>query len=296
MAEPPPPPPSNASSSSSFSGGDFSNNLLSDLAPLLTLFREQVTKQFLSLSMGWAGNVLIAIGPLGIMSILVSAIRVGGMKRLKALIGRARESGVTAEAKLLSSTSVEVCEMWIVRAYGSPRTIQLVILFDSSIHEWTSGWTVLSLGRAYKEEVLIEASGKQLAANDVAFTVAPNLTLYAPGLIGTATKMGKQLGLGLLLQTVALASPAIVMHQTRWSVSPYGYACYATGTVMIGIGLALCSRIIEGSTTELELVPNPKRKVPLHILTVRNADLRTECETDTDTLHVHIGSTIGKHR
>jgi hypothetical protein len=35
-----------------FDGNDFANNLFSDLAPLLTLFGEQVTKQFLSMSMG----------------------------------------------------------------------------------------------------------------------------------------------------------------------------------------------------------------------------------------------------
>lgn len=36
------------SSDNEFDGSNFSNNLFSDLAPLLTLFGEQVTKQFLS--------------------------------------------------------------------------------------------------------------------------------------------------------------------------------------------------------------------------------------------------------
>jgi hypothetical protein len=71
-----------------FQGDEFSNNLFSDLAPLLTLFGEQVTKQFLSMSMGWADDVLLAMGPLGIMTVVVSAIRVGGIKTLKAFIGR----------------------------------------------------------------------------------------------------------------------------------------------------------------------------------------------------------------
>jgi hypothetical protein len=71
-----------------FGGDEFSNNLFSDLAPLLTLFGEQVTKQFLSMSMGWADDVLLAMGPLGIMTVIVSAIRVGGIKTLKAFVGR----------------------------------------------------------------------------------------------------------------------------------------------------------------------------------------------------------------
>lgn len=74
--------------SGEFEGDEFSNNLFSDLAPLLTLFGEQVTKQFLSMSMGWADNVLLAMGPLGIMTVIVSAIRVGGVKKLKAIVGR----------------------------------------------------------------------------------------------------------------------------------------------------------------------------------------------------------------
>jgi len=71
-----------------FPGDEFANNLFSDLAPLLTLFGEQVTKQFLSMSMGWADNILLAMGPLGILTIIVSAIRVGGVRQLKALVGR----------------------------------------------------------------------------------------------------------------------------------------------------------------------------------------------------------------
>ncbi|KAI8649387.1 hypothetical protein NCS56_01486800 [Fusarium sp. Ph1] len=98
--------------SDEFEGDDFSNNLFRDLAPLLNLFGEQATKQFLSMSMGWADNVLLAMGPLGINTTIVSAIRVGGGKRLKALIGRARESPSVAEQELLSSTSQSVCEMW----------------------------------------------------------------------------------------------------------------------------------------------------------------------------------------
>ncbi|KAK7216378.1 hypothetical protein V2G26_004381 [Clonostachys chloroleuca] len=70
-------------------GDDFSNNLFSDLAPVLALFGERVTMQFMSQSMGWADNLILAMGPLGIITIIISAIRVGGPKWLKALVGRA---------------------------------------------------------------------------------------------------------------------------------------------------------------------------------------------------------------
>jgi hypothetical protein len=50
-------------STDQFSGNDFSNNLFTDLAPLLALFGETVTKQYLSITMGWEDCVLLAVGP-----------------------------------------------------------------------------------------------------------------------------------------------------------------------------------------------------------------------------------------
>lgn len=115
-------------------GEDFSNNLVSDLAPILTLFGEQVTKQFMSQSMGWADNVVFAMAPLGIITAIVGAIRVGGPIWLKAIIGRARENRAVAEVELMSSTSHDVCELWngqsIVRMMGSSPILELIYLHE----------------------------------------------------------------------------------------------------------------------------------------------------------------------
>jgi len=113
-------------------GDDFSNNLLSDLAPILTLFGDQVTKQFMSQSMGWADNIIFAMAPLGIITAVVGAIRVGGPTWLKAIIGRAREHKASAEVELTSSTSHDVCELWngqtIVRMVGSAPILDLIYI------------------------------------------------------------------------------------------------------------------------------------------------------------------------
>ncbi|KAM0431394.1 hypothetical protein ACHAPT_005371 [Fusarium lateritium] len=116
------------------SGDDFSNNLFSDLAPairLLALFGERVTMQFISGAMGWADNIALSMAPLGIITTIVSAIRVGGPTWLKAIIGRARENLAVAEAELMSSTSDEVCELWngreIVRCIGSTAIREFII-------------------------------------------------------------------------------------------------------------------------------------------------------------------------
>ena len=67
---------------------NFANNAFSNLAPLLTLFGDEVTKQFLANSLWFPDTLLLAIAPLGIMTIIVSAIRVGGSRLMKSIIGR----------------------------------------------------------------------------------------------------------------------------------------------------------------------------------------------------------------
>ena len=86
----------------------------------------------MSQSMGWADNIILAMAPLGIVTVIVGAIRVGGPSWLKAIIGRARENRAVAEAELMSSTSHEVCELWnghqIVRIIGSGPIREFIIL------------------------------------------------------------------------------------------------------------------------------------------------------------------------
>lgn len=117
---------------SSDNGNDFTYNFISDLGPLLALFGERVAQQFMSQSMGWADNIIFAMGPLGIITAIVAAIRVGGPSWLKAIIGRARENRANAEVELMSSTSHEVCELWngqqIVRILGSPEVKELIYI------------------------------------------------------------------------------------------------------------------------------------------------------------------------
>ncbi|KAK3341779.1 hypothetical protein B0T25DRAFT_559312 [Lasiosphaeria hispida] len=88
--------------------------------------------QFMGQSMGWADNIILAMAPLGIITAIVGAIRVGGPSWLKAIIGRARESRAVAESELMSSTSNEVCELWngqeIVRVMGEGPIREFVIL------------------------------------------------------------------------------------------------------------------------------------------------------------------------
>ncbi|KAI5813867.1 hypothetical protein BZA77DRAFT_267852, partial [Pyronema omphalodes] len=86
----------------------------------------------MSQSLGWLDHIIMAMAPLGILTAMVAAIRIGGPSWLKALIGRARENTATAELELMSSTSHDVGELWngqtIVRTLGSPEVKQLIFV------------------------------------------------------------------------------------------------------------------------------------------------------------------------
>ena len=89
--------------------------------------------------MGWADCIVLGMAPLGIITAIVAAIRVGGPSWLKAIIGRARESRAIPEAELMSSTSREVCELWngheIVRIMGEGPIREFIILLPEDKEE-----------------------------------------------------------------------------------------------------------------------------------------------------------------
>lgn len=116
---------------------DFTNNLATDLAPLITLFGDQVTKQYLSESVGFLDTLIFALAPLGIITAVVSAIRVSGSPSLRAFVGRAQEGPGNAEVELLSCTSETTAELWngggIARVFGNPMVLEVVVEEDDSI-------------------------------------------------------------------------------------------------------------------------------------------------------------------
>ncbi|KAJ4317788.1 hypothetical protein N0V84_007150 [Fusarium piperis] len=152
-------------------GGGFDNvvdSLNTDLAPLITLFGERVTMQFISQMVGFADCFVLATVPLGIITIMVSAIRVGGPAWLKAAVGRAKENKATAELELMSSTSPEVCELYdgqtIVRCLGSGSVWQYMCLFrkgtgSDETQSQNVKMEVMTLKEAARRGFLIQTKG-----------------------------------------------------------------------------------------------------------------------------------------
>jgi hypothetical protein len=115
---------------------DFTNNLATDLGPLLALFGDDLTKQYLSESTKFVDYIIFAMAPVGILTALVSVIRVCGDTSLRAFIGKAQEADGAIEAELCTSTSRDVCELFnqagITRVLGRPRLLELVYYPDEA--------------------------------------------------------------------------------------------------------------------------------------------------------------------
>lgn len=260
-------------------GDSFTNNLLTDLAPILALFGEQVTKQFISRSLTVYECILFASCPIGIMTAVVSAIRVAAPNSWKAIVGRAMESHAAAELEVLSSTSNEVCELWngqgIVRVMGSPEVLELLYVdalkdkdncglftlteesfktilegeFPPELHDQRGYWMTFSDS---KEEP--EKSG----AAPVQF--APNIALN----LGTPSRERKPMlrflaVLGVMVQLAAVVYGAMITYYPPWAsvftkdgepVVSAAFPIMAVGTLMVAIGMFLCAAVVERSTDE----------------------------------------------
>jgi hypothetical protein len=108
------------------------------------------------------------MAPLGIITILVSAIRVGGPLWLKAMVGRAKENVSDIEIELMSSTSREVCDLYngasIVRSQGTAPVWEYICLFPKgsagSPPDEDSQVRFLTLNQAVKDGLLEEITSE----------------------------------------------------------------------------------------------------------------------------------------
>ena len=99
-------------------------------APLITLFGERLTKQFLSESISPLDNVIFALSPLGVLTAVVSVIRICGSSSLRAFVGRAQEGPAEAESELLPCVSESTAELFndggVARVFGRPKIMEIV--------------------------------------------------------------------------------------------------------------------------------------------------------------------------
>ncbi|KAH8588710.1 hypothetical protein B0O99DRAFT_693150 [Bisporella sp. PMI_857] len=267
---------------------DFSNNLATDIAPIITLFGEQPTKQFLSEStFGWDA-LTVALFPLGILTIVVSAIRVSDVGILKSFIGRAQEAQGTAEVELCSSTSDSVCELWggrgVTRIFGRPKILEFVCqsrqdvaedYFYPSLGSKDQGKANIPPCGIYNTEAFLsnstrwsnsESNGKSSQSQSEklrSFAPKPNLSLN----IGIANRspywscFAATFGLVLVASWVGFSSWVTFIQEFENEDGPIPhrhvfFSLLIVGSTVNSIGIGLCAYLINRTTREREFKRN----------------------------------------
>ncbi|KAH8885873.1 hypothetical protein GQ53DRAFT_628821, partial [Thozetella sp. PMI_491] len=205
---------------------------------------------FMSQSLVWTDNLLFAIGPLGVITAIVCAIRVGGPHWLKAFIGRGREPKSEVEKELMSSTSAEVCEMWngnsLVRVVGQSRVVGLALVFDEDGRRL----------KRHRSKDGADNSSESLVTTPLLGS-SPNISLNYQ-VSHNVTELAWFALLSILLQGVVLAIDGLLTYYWAYTnngqaVSSAAFPLLVIGTGLLTIGLYLCSFIIQDGTRETRL-------------------------------------------
>lgn len=259
---------------------DFSNNLATDLGPLLVLFGEAMTKQYLSECTSFLDYLIFALAPIGILTAMTSAIRVCGYPALRAFIGRAQEGQGAVEAELCTSTSRDVCELYnrggITRVLGRPYILELVYILGGKDNRSTAG---LHLFNDYLQSDqhnqlwnrVNPSKSRQTAPDDDrndnnGFAPHPNISLNAGIVKRPDWVFGVVAVTGILLQGGLIALATVGAWKLDWTVkdtenpssSNYAPIMYVAGTVIMAVGICGCAAVIGQSTDEIEY-----RRVPV---------------------------------
>ncbi|KAJ5111313.1 hypothetical protein N7532_001848 [Penicillium argentinense] len=248
---------------------DFTNNLATDLltmpnlrhysqAPLIVLFGERLTKQFLSESIHIVDNLIFALSPLGVLTTVVSLIRVRGSSSLKAFVGRAQEGPAEAESELLPCVSQSTAELFndggISRVFGRPKIIEIIAWEDEDPKTFEKSMKIGTLRDAIREGAW-RGDGLGPDPNHFPELDIPNLSL------NKGIKAKGQFWfycaamLGIVMQIGVMAYSAITVFvfpsdfkKNDKAVPGYAFPFYITGTTLLFTGMLSSAIIIRHSS------------------------------------------------
>ncbi|EPS39981.1 hypothetical protein H072_6288 [Dactylellina haptotyla CBS 200.50] len=203
------------------------------------------------------------MAPLGLLTAVVSAIRVCGTPSMRAFIGRAQESPGTAEVELLSCTSETTAELFneggIARVFGEPRILEVMVKES----ETDPGKMVVGLFSDVNSPYWMEVTRSRLKAQiekdlksrfhrpnlslNVGITQLPMVVTYAAAVVGIVLQVGMLVFAALTVYTFPDSFPVT----DRGPAESYAFPMTFTGTVLVCFGMFLCAYIIERSTDEV---------------------------------------------
>ncbi|PSN75608.1 hypothetical protein BS50DRAFT_479546, partial [Corynespora cassiicola Philippines] len=256
---------------------DFSDNLATDLGPLLSLFGEAITKQYLSESTSFEDYIIFALAPIGLMTAVVSVIRVCGGPWLKSFIGRAQEGDVAVEAELCTSTSEDICEVFnrggITRTLGRAKILEIIRIpqpddTDEATQNSQSFDTGNKLG---SEETSATHNSARAPASNLRSkqgkNVNPNLSINVGRRKQDLPFVNFILVVGVVLQVGLIAMAPLLFWVGGWSVEGrresllnihQAYSAnkapivFVVGSVFMTLGMFGCASLIGQITKEIK--------------------------------------------
>lgn len=209
---------------------------------------------------------------MGILTSVVSVIRVCGSSSLRAFIGRAQEGPGDAENELLSCVSETTAELFntggISRVFGRPRVLE-VVAWEAQDDSKETSLVIGTLRDALREKAWFSScDGVSIQDYDVPALDIPNLSL------NKGIKRRKQIWFycaavfGGLLQAGVIAYSTLTVfilpddfqHNDK-SVPAYAFPFFVLGTVLLSSGMFLCAFIIERSSKEYYFYPAKPSKI-----------------------------------
>jgi hypothetical protein len=120
---------------------------------------------------------------------------------------------------------------------------------------WTAPWSRTAAGSDVEN-----LNDETAALAKTLIKKSPNLTLNVKGAIPGEIQVWIFTLMGALVQALVFVFNALVVYYYRWPragyvVASYGYPIWACGTIFITIGVCLCARVVEYSTTESIVEP-----------------------------------------
>ena len=233
--------------------------------------------------MGWVENLIFACAPLGIITAIVAAIRVGGPGYLRAIIGRAKESRHVVELELMSSTSAEVCDLWdgqgVVRVLGSSPIIELYYLpsdpgnTSSSVATdadaiplmaYDDGVRIWDFKSAVYQGLLRRGDSPgpdNFPSPEIPLDneLAPNIGLNLSGQRASNLEFILIAVAGVVLQAGVVIFAGVGVYLPSWNekfekggkpIQKHAFPLLASGTVALVIGMFLCCSVVDRSTTD----------------------------------------------
>ncbi|KAH0421281.1 ankyrin repeat domain-containing protein 28 [Colletotrichum camelliae] len=251
---------------------DFTNDLFTDLGPLLALFGEQMTKQYISESTTYYDYFIFGMGPIGVITTIVSTIRLCGPASLRAFIGRSQEGNSAIEAELCTSTSRDVCEVFnnggITRVLGRPKILELIHVPKHYLRSVTPGREMNREVGLYQFRDFVEdaqsawttpewklSSSQQLSPasqNPPNLSLNVGITQYDPWVFCLAALAGLTLQAGVLVVAgVGVWVLGWNLNESTTASKNYAPTIIIIGTVLLCGGMCACIAIIGQVTTEV---------------------------------------------